>query len=80
MALEFTRSLSLSLLHLSSALAVHLINPKTLVAISGYNMVISTNIRVNRMVGDGQVGNKGEYAGEGHVKGVDPWYLLRRLQ
>jgi hypothetical protein len=51
----------------------HLINPKTLVAISDYHMVISNNIRVNRMVDEGQVGSIGEYAGEGHVEGGDPW-------
>jgi hypothetical protein len=46
----------------------HLINPKTLVTISDYHMVVSTNIHVNRMFDDGQVGNIGEYAGERHVR------------
>ena len=62
MSLEFTYFFPLCCIFLQLLMA-HLINPKMLVATLDYHMVIRNNIRLNRMVDDGQVGNIGEYSG-----------------
>ena len=66
---------SLSCIFLQPLMA-RLINPKTLVTISDYHMVINTNIRMNRMVDDRQVG---EYSGLGWRGTCDMIYLLTAI-